>query len=99
MRQLLRKLARQGLLFQVTKDLFYSAARTDELAALVRELAAATPNGEIQAHACRDATGLGRKRAIQILEFFDRIGYTRRLRDAHLLRPDVQWTTGATARI
>ncbi|MHC3433083.1 selenocysteine-specific translation elongation factor [Delftia lacustris] len=98
-RQLLRKLARQGLLFQVTKDLFYSAARTDELAALVRELAAATPNGEIQAHAFRDATGLGRKRAIQILEFFDRIGYTRRLRDAHLLRPDVQWTTGATARI
>ena len=98
-RQLLRKLARQGQLFQVTKDLFYTAARMDELAALVRELASSTPNAEIQAHAFRDATGLGRKRAIQILEFFDRIGYTRRLRDAHLLRPDVQWTTGATARI
>ena len=98
-RQLLRKLARQGQLFQVTKDLFYTAARMDELAALVRELASSTPNAEIQAHAFRDATGLGRKRAIQILEFFDRIGYTRRLRDAHLLRPDVQWTTGTTARI
>src|SRR3546814_11645164 len=31
----------------------------------------------------RDATGLGRKRSIQILEFFDRAGYTRRLRDKH----------------
>ena len=90
-RQLLRKLARQGQLFQVVKDLFYAAARMDELAALVSELAQAAPNGEVQAHAFRDATGLGRKRAIQILECFDRIGYTRRLRDAHLLRPDVQW--------
>ncbi|XOT98752.1 SelB C-terminal domain-containing protein [Alcaligenes pakistanensis] len=34
----------------------------------------------------RDATGLGRKRAIQILEFFDRMGYTRRVRDRHVLR-------------
>src|SRR2546427_7553828 len=29
-RQLLRKLARQGQLFQVTKDLFYTAARSEE---------------------------------------------------------------------
>ncbi len=94
-RQLLRKLARQGRLFQVVKDLFYAASRMDELAALVRELAQATPRGEVQAHAFRDATGLGRKRAVQILECFDRIGYTRRLRDAHLLRPDVQWTARA----
>ena len=36
----------------------------------------------------RDRTGLGRKRAIQILEFFDRIGYTRRVREAHRLRGD-----------
>ena len=28
-----------------------------------------------------------RKRAIQVLEFFDRVGFTRRVRDAHLLRP------------
>lgn len=29
----------------------------------------------------------GRKRAIQLLEFFDRVGFTRRVKDAHLLRP------------
>ena len=28
-----------------------------------------------------------RKRAIQILEFFDRIGFLRRVSDSHLLRP------------
>ncbi|QXZ11108.1 selenocysteine-specific translation elongation factor [Comamonas sp. Y33R10-2] len=90
-RQLLKKLSRQGLVFQVVKDLFYAPERMDELAALSAEIAAQNPNSEIEARAFRDATGLGRKRAIQILEFFDRIGYTRRVRDAHLLRPDVQW--------
>jgi len=45
----------------------------------------------IEAAAFRDATGLGRKRAIQILEFFDRVGYTRRVRDTHIPRPDAQW--------
>ena len=90
-RQLLRKLARQGQLFQVVKDLFYTAANMDELAAIVKTLAQSTPHGEVEARAFRDATGLGRKRAIQIIECFDRLGYTRRVRDAHVLRPDAQW--------
>ena len=41
----------------------------------------------------RDRIGTGRKLAIQILEFFDRVGYTRRVRDVHLLRPDVHWNS------
>ena len=90
-RQLLKKLSRQGLVFQVIKDLFYAPARMDELASLIAELAGKHSKAEVEAAAFRDATGLGRKRAIQILEFFDRIGYTRRVRDAHLLRPDVKW--------
>ncbi|WP_313604842.1 selenocysteine-specific translation elongation factor [Comamonas jiangduensis] len=90
-RQLLRKLARQGDVFQVVKDLFYTATNMDELARIIKELACATPNGEVVAREFRDATGLGRKRAIQIIECFDRLGYTRRVRDAHVLRPDAQW--------
>ena len=92
-RQLLKKLSRQGQLFQVVKDLFYAASRMDELAALVADIASQHARGEVEASAFRDATGLGRKRAIQILEFFDRTGYTRRVRDAHLLRPDVHWNS------
>jgi selenocysteine-specific elongation factor len=34
----------------------------------------------------RDEIGGGRKVAIHILEFFDRIGYTRRVRETHTLR-------------
>ncbi|QMV72547.1 selenocysteine-specific translation elongation factor [Comamonas piscis] len=96
-RQLLKKLSRQGLVFQVVKDLFYAAPCMDALAALTAELAQQAERGEVQAHAFRDATALGRKRAIQILEFFDRVGYTRRVRDTHVLRPGVRWQAGSTS--
>ena len=38
--------------------------------------------------AFRDASGLGRKRAVQVLEFFDRIGLCRRVGDTHILRTE-----------
>ncbi len=66
-RQLLRKLARQGVLFQVVKDLFYAQEHMNALAALVTELATQNAQGQVIARDFRDATGLGRKRAIQIM--------------------------------
>jgi selenocysteine-specific elongation factor len=86
-RLLLRKLARQGDVYQVVRDLFYHRDVVRELAGLVAELAA-RGGGGTGASAFRDAAGLGRKRSIQILEFFDRVGYTRFQRDVHLLRTD-----------
>jgi selenocysteine-specific elongation factor len=85
-RQTLASLARRGLTFQVVKDLYYPAATIERLAALARDCLT-LPEG-LQAASFRDASGLGRKRAIQLLEFFDRVGYTRRVKDVHLLRPD-----------
>jgi selenocysteine-specific elongation factor len=84
-RALLRKLARAGQLSQVVHDLFYHPVPLAQLARIVAELPAA------QAASFRNATGLGRKRAIQILEFFDRVGYTRRVHNTHLLRPHASW--------
>lgn len=90
-RQLLRKLARQGLLFQVVKDLFYTQENMIALANLIAQLAAEDVQGRVMARQFRDATGLGRKRAIQILECFDRLGLTRRIGDTHIMRPGAQW--------
>ena len=53
--------------------------------------ALALERGAVDAARYRDAVGLGRKRAIQILEYFDRIGYTRRVRDSHVVRADSGW--------
>ena len=43
-------------------------------------------HGVASAAAFRDRIGTGRKLAIQILEFFDRAGFTRRVKDSHVLR-------------
>jgi selenocysteine-specific elongation factor len=86
-RQLLRKLARRGELYQVIRDLFYHPDVVRELARLVAALAG-QHDGAVGASAFRDASGLGRKRAIQILEFFDRVGYTRFQRDLRIVRAD-----------
>ncbi|WP_323119755.1 selenocysteine-specific translation elongation factor [Burkholderia alba] len=86
-RGVLRKLARRGELHQVVRDLFYHRDVVAELAAVVAELADSR-GGALDAATFRDATQLGRKRAIQILEFFNRVGYTRFHRDLHLLRAD-----------
>lgn len=85
-RLLLRKMARLGLVHQVVRDLFYADATVRELAAMLLQLVADNP--VIQAAAFRDKVGIGRKRSIQILEFFDRIGLTRRLGDQRCIRPD-----------
>ncbi len=96
-RRVLARMATGGDVYQVVKDLYYHPLVMQELASIARTLAQA--EGGIAAAAFRDATGLGRKRAIQILEFFDRIGFLRRVGDAHLLRagtalfPTVERTT------
>jgi selenocysteine-specific elongation factor len=86
MRLTLARLARRGELHQVVKDLYVAPEAIAALAAVAREHVG--PDGAITASAFRDATGLGRKRAIQFLEFFDRVGLLRRVGDAHRLRSD-----------
>ncbi|WP_377704551.1 selenocysteine-specific translation elongation factor [Pseudoduganella sp. UC29_71] len=87
-RRLLRKLARAGAVSQVVPDLFYHPEPLAELARIVAELQ------DAQAATFRDAAGLGRKRAVQLLEFFDRVGYTRRVRNTHLVRPRKAFPSG-----
>jgi selenocysteine-specific elongation factor len=88
-RQVLRKQVTQGSVYQVVHDLFYDRQCIDELATLVATLS--QEHGTVEAAQYRDAVGLGRKRTIQILEFFDRVGHTRRMRDSRVLRADSGW--------
>jgi selenocysteine-specific elongation factor len=83
-RHVLARMAKAGDVFQIVKDLYYHPKSIHRLAAIAREINAR--EGKVTAAAFRDATDLGRKRAIQILEFFDRIGFLRRVGDTHLLR-------------
>ena len=69
----------------MVKDRYYPLPVIERLATIARDCMA--DGDAVQAAAFRDATGLGRKRSIQLLEFFDRVGFTRRVKDQHLLRP------------
>lgn len=84
-RTTLARLSQRGELFQVVKDLYYAPPSIEALAAIAR---ASAGDGELRAAEFRDRSGLGRKRAIQVLEFFDKVGLLRRVGDAHKLRAD-----------
>jgi len=85
--------------YQIVRDLFCHPQRIADMSQLIASIAneQRQSNGacirSVDAASFRDATGLGRKRAIQFLEFFDRVGYTRRLRDVHVVRAADQWQT------
>jgi selenocysteine-specific elongation factor len=88
-RTVLRKGALQGALYQIVPDLYYHRERVRELSQLLRNLV--HRHGAVDAARYRDAIGVGRKRTIQILEFFDRSGYTRRTPKGRVLRIDSSW--------
>jgi selenocysteine-specific elongation factor len=89
LRVTLARIAKRGELHQIVKDLYTTDALAARMAALARQ-AAKDNQGAVTAAQFRDATQLGRKRAIQLLEYFDRIGLLRRLGDVHRLRTDTR---------
>lgn len=83
-RQVLRLAAQLGYITAIVKDRYYRQDRIIEFADLIRALD--PERGATTAGDFRDRLGVGRKLAIQILEYFDRIGFTRRRGNDHLLR-------------
>ncbi len=84
MRQVLKHAAQQGLITAIVKDRYYRHHRIVTFANLIRALD--HERGSTCAADFRDRLNVGRKLAIQILEYFNRIGFTRRRGNDHLLR-------------
>lgn len=89
MRRLLGKSARLGLTLRIAHDHYFLATAVRQLAAHVLVLTDAT--GVATVAPFRDRIGTGRKLAVEILEFFNRIGFTRRIQDRHLIRQAAMW--------
>lgn len=83
-RSLLKKAAQLGHITAVVHDRYYCSQRIQQFAELIRKFD--QNHGGITAADFRDELGIGRKLAIQILEFFDRSGFTRRQAERHILR-------------
>jgi selenocysteine-specific elongation factor len=84
MRQLLKRAARIGEVYPVAHDHYFTQRAVQQLADVV--LAISDHHSAVTAAAFRDRIGTGRKLAIQILEFFDRVGFTRRAGETHVVR-------------
>lgn len=91
-RRLMKLLSRMGRVDEVAHDHFFLRPVVAGMVAMARELAAAAPDGQFAASAFRDRIerdehAVGRKVAIQILEFFDRHGVTLRRGDLRRINP------------
>ncbi|MBC8118842.1 MAG: selenocysteine-specific translation elongation factor [Burkholderiaceae bacterium] len=88
-RNLLKTVARTGDVTLVAPDHFFLTTAVAELADIAGSVA--ERHGAARAAEFRDQIATGRKLAIQILEFFDKVGYLHRVRDDHLVRRANPW--------
>jgi selenocysteine-specific elongation factor len=78
---------RDGVLMKISESLYYAKELIDPVIASVIEHI--EKNGEIDAPAFKQLTGLTRKFSIPILEYLDRIKVTMRIGDKRILRKKV----------
>ncbi|QIC17690.1 selenocysteine-specific translation elongation factor [Providencia vermicola] len=83
-RGVMKKAAQMGFVTAIVRDRYYSSDEIKQFAELI--LRYCLEKEEICAADFRSELGIGRKLAIQILEFFDKSGFTRRKGDGHFLR-------------
>ncbi|MDS9466808.1 selenocysteine-specific translation elongation factor [Paracoccus sp. MBLB3053] len=86
-RRILRMAARQGRIDQIAHDHFFARETTVEMIEIIRDLSSDSDDGWFSAPAFRDRVQNGRKVAIQILDFFDRLGLTLRRGDLRRINP------------
>ncbi len=74
----LMALSKAGKLTFLGNHRFYLPRRLGEIASVVEEMTQQDPTGQMTVKSFRDKTGIGRNVAIDVLEYFDSKGFTRR---------------------
>ena len=93
----LHRKSRGGEPIKAMPDRFLLRSTVERLARIAEATAGSKPNGQFTAADYRDHCGASRKLSIEVLEYFDRIGYTQRLGDARRIRrPLEQALAGAS---
>ena len=83
--RLLNRAERLGRVAKVADNRFFLPQTLARLAEIAQELAASSPEGTFTAATFKDRSGVGRNLTIQILEYLDKIGATRRQGDARIV--------------
>ncbi|MBL0420099.1 selenocysteine-specific translation elongation factor [Ramlibacter sp. AW1] len=90
----LARVAGMGHVVQVARNRYFLPETVHALMAVARETAAAAPEGWFDAASFRDRSGVGRNLTIQLLEFFDRIGFTRYRAERRVIAGDPDQKAG-----
>ena len=80
---LMVRVARLGLLVRLTRHRFIRPQALHDLGAMAAALGTEAADHRVTAASFRDRAGVGRNVAIELLEYFDRVKFTRRIGDAH----------------
>ena len=91
---LLKRATNAGLVLPVTRTRFVPLAAVKALAAHAESLACVSPEGRFTAAEYKNHARVGRNFAIELLEFFDRSGFTERLGDRRRVRRSAADTFG-----
>ena len=83
---LLKRATNAGLVVPVTRTRFVPLAAVKSLATHAESLADVSPEGRFTAAEYKNHAKIGRNFAIELLEFFDRSGFTERLCDRRRIR-------------
>ncbi|MBZ7927319.1 selenocysteine-specific translation elongation factor (plasmid) [Ensifer adhaerens] len=86
-RRVMKLAQRLGQTHEIAHDHFFARAVVEEMAAIVLEVAAQADDGWFTAPDFRDRVHNGRKVAIEILDFYDRLGLTLRRGDMRRINP------------
>jgi selenocysteine-specific elongation factor len=81
----LARAERLGRVARVAANRFFLPETLARLAGITQELAEGSPEGTFTAAVFKNRSGVGRNLTIQILEYFDRIGVTRRQGDSRIV--------------
>ena len=81
----MRRFERFGRVAPVTGNRYFLPETVNRLAEIARELAESDTAGSFTAASFKDRSGVGRNLTIEILEYFDRVGVTRRVGDVRVI--------------
>jgi selenocysteine-specific elongation factor len=81
----LNRAERLGRVARVADNRFFLPETLARLAEIARELADSSPEGTFTAAIFKERCGIGRNVTIQILEYLDKMGVTRRIGDARIV--------------
>ena len=91
----MERMAKLGYLHHVGRYRYYQPSTLHELATLAEALADSAVDHRFTAADYKQHSGIGRNVTIEVLEYFDRVGLTRRLGQTRFLRRRVEDVFGA----